>query len=814
MGVLRQFNWLGQERIDVPHLRSLESSIAADFDVLAGRAMAVSKPLVVRGFTISTAGAVGAAANNLTVIVADSILMNVNATESGSFFWVPASRAPEVLNATTNPVVTGSFTANQTNFVGVDIIRSADATTTDLVKSIDAGTLAEISKNVPLGRTLNYRFVISTSSFSSQPNLVPIAKVITNASNNVTSVIDARNLMFRVGSGGDFPNRSNAFSFPGGRNEDQVLNVFSGGDKAFNGMKDWVDAITTRVWEIGGGQWWYGPTADRNVKLTANPATVFTLTTGDNWEFVAGNLHWQGIRLVFDNSNGTGVFSNDIKDQTTNSPGLTDLVAGQCIYVDVDRTQTLSGGSALQPVKASLQTLGTPVVPGSRFILAWRDSFGVFTRDNKFSVGTAFPPATPSALGSVQLTYAAGTPATPLVAPQDANGVISNTATAGNNPGFAGTGLGTGPGVRGTGGATSGAGLAGTGGGPNGPGTTGTGTGTGAGVSGTGGGTSGTGVLGTGGGPNGIGVTGQGTGTGTGGTFTGGASNANGAIGNATGTGQGLRGLGSGIVSLTAGHTGVGVFGAGFGANDGGAGAYNNAGVFGQGGTSGAAGVVGFGDNGAGSGGIGVIGTGTGSQVGVQGTGGGVSGTGVAGIGGATNGIGVFGQGTGSGAGVQGNGGVTNAFGGNFTGGGTNGGGVNATGVGTGAGVVGNGGNGTNAPGVWGLAGTGSNAAGVRGDVGSALSIAGVFGRSLGFASIGVYGTCDTNNGIGVQAQATSTGALALQLVGNNVVGSRGAMNFTAQTNVTNTGLQAGDLFWDGTNLRFSKTNTTSVIIV
>ncbi len=186
MSILRQFNFLGQERIDVSHFRSLESSIAADVDVLAGRSLAASKPLVVRGFNIAMAGAIGALATTLQVVVADGIFFNINATESGTFFWVPSTRAPETLNST-NPNVTGSFTANQTNYIGVDLIRSADVTTSDLAKFLDAGTLLEISKNVPLGRTLNYRFVISTSAFSTQSNICPIAQVVTNASNIVTT---------------------------------------------------------------------------------------------------------------------------------------------------------------------------------------------------------------------------------------------------------------------------------------------------------------------------------------------------------------------------------------------------------------------------------------------------------------------------------------------------------------------------------------------------------------------------------------------------------------------------------------------------
>jgi hypothetical protein len=36
MSANRQLNLLGQWRLDVPHLRSIESSVAADFDLLAG----------------------------------------------------------------------------------------------------------------------------------------------------------------------------------------------------------------------------------------------------------------------------------------------------------------------------------------------------------------------------------------------------------------------------------------------------------------------------------------------------------------------------------------------------------------------------------------------------------------------------------------------------------------------------------------------------------------------------------------------------------------------------------------------------------
>src|SRR5882672_6503029 len=98
MSVLRQLNVLGQMRVDVPHIRSIESSIAADFDVVVGRGIAGDRALVVRGFTLSNV-AVGTTASEVQLITADGIIYNVNASESGSFLWVPPDRAVEQLTS-------------------------------------------------------------------------------------------------------------------------------------------------------------------------------------------------------------------------------------------------------------------------------------------------------------------------------------------------------------------------------------------------------------------------------------------------------------------------------------------------------------------------------------------------------------------------------------------------------------------------------------------------------------------------------------------------------------------------------------------
>lgn len=498
MSVLRQLNLLSQMRLDVPHIRALESSVAADFDVLAGRVMSGSKPSVIRGFNLANFSA-GTQATSVTLVVADAILMNIGASESGTFLWVPSNRAPESLDAALNPKVSGGFTAGQVNYIGLDLKRSADSTTADLVQFLDANTLIEAPKTVPLARTLDYRIVISTVPFSAQPNLVPVAKIRTNASNQVgaanTDVADCRNLLYRLGAGGDFPDRTHAFGWAQGRNDFNIvtgptIDPFQGGDKIFRHQKDWMDGVMTRLWELGGGESWYSPTADRNIRMLRSPPPAVFGSTTDNFEFISSNLHWQGLRIAFENSNGTATYYNQIADQLGNFPGLTDILPGECIYVDLDRTQNAS----VVARKAALDNLGVPSVPGSRIIIAWCGETGVIsTRDATYPVNSGGGvPATISALGLVKLSRVPTTPAFPIVI-SDTGGTISPLTTGqtgliiltnaggGNGNGLTTTGTGTGSGVNATGGASSGSGGTFLGGASNGSGVTSTAVGTGAG---------------------------------------------------------------------------------------------------------------------------------------------------------------------------------------------------------------------------------------------------------------------------------------------------------------------------------------------
>lgn len=296
MAVLRQDNLLGQERLDLPQLRAIESGTAADFDLLAGTILAGNQPYVVSGFNLSVnPNPIGLPANNLLLNVANGVLMSPLATESGTIFTVPSGTSPQVLNGVVNSNVTGSFSASSTNIVGIDLIRIADPTTSSVASFIPANaTLTsnnqEIQEIVPSARTLQFSITISNSTFGNSLNLVPIAIVVTDANNNVVSIEDARPMYFRLGSGSDSPNIYNDYGWPGGRFEYPItlstttgLDPFSGGDKSINSFKSWANAVTSRIQEIGGGQFWYSPISNLNMKL------IYGSPSGQATNWVLGN---------------------------------------------------------------------------------------------------------------------------------------------------------------------------------------------------------------------------------------------------------------------------------------------------------------------------------------------------------------------------------------------------------------------------------------------------------------------------------------------------------------------------------------------
>ena len=262
MAVKRQVNALSQMRLDIPVFRSLESAVSNDFDDLyRGLVIGENSTYLIRGFKINMTGAIGNNASSLQMIVENSAVLHGTDANSGTLLTVPTGTLAEVLNSGTNTKVSGSFVPGATNQVSLKFTRQTDATTTDLVAFWSPSTQLEFTKSVPLARVLDYQIVISSTGFDS--DALPIALVVTDASNNVISVTNQHPNLFRLGKGGTLtPDPQFEFPWSEGRAENPVTSTsstspFEGGDRQLRTLKDWIDAIMSILKEIKGTPFWY-----------------------------------------------------------------------------------------------------------------------------------------------------------------------------------------------------------------------------------------------------------------------------------------------------------------------------------------------------------------------------------------------------------------------------------------------------------------------------------------------------------------------------------------------------------------------------
>lgn len=295
MAVQRRVNWLSQQRVDVPDMRSVESAVSNDFDQLIQSFVTnTSQGYILRGFEISMTGAIGGAASSLQLIVDPGAVMHIAASQSGTILQVPPGTSPQQLNAATNTSVTGAFAPNSLNYVGLDYTRYIDPTTSAQVYIWDPTTLAETTKTAPRAQILQYQLSVSTTTWPT--NILPIAIVLTDAGNNVVAITDCRWLLFRLGTGGSSPDPFHKYPWTAqseGRTENPStssnngVSPFEGGDKMLFSLKDWMDAVMSSLLEINGGTYWYsGGSASSPgfpgsiAKLREDTANTFTAGVG------------------------------------------------------------------------------------------------------------------------------------------------------------------------------------------------------------------------------------------------------------------------------------------------------------------------------------------------------------------------------------------------------------------------------------------------------------------------------------------------------------------------------------------------------
>lgn len=510
MAIKRSGNFLSQQRLDVPHLKSIESGVAFDFDTLIGLSLSGKKPLVIRGLVLNADGMISRNASDLSINIAGSVVWHYGASESGSIFSISEDEASQVLSSS-NTNVSGSF-ASGDNYIGVDFYKTTDTSTSDLVKFIDVDLNQEISEVVPLARTVKYKIYISPEPFENTSNVIPIAKVVVSSTLIVSAISDCRPMLSRLGTGGSNPAPQGSYSW-GTRTEPAVTmssnsssSPFSGEDKSLSSLKDWMDAMMTSVWELRGGNSWYSNVYRDNVKLAYGPTvmangdnawllngTAVTLAksgtttvtvTLNNQPFVAGSR----VKITCANPNfPSGNYT--VTGTATNTFTYVDsgaAVVASGVAATIDDTAAISGlsliyenGSAsaynntiqsggyivpdgyclyvdlvrennatIVPQVSTLWSLASSAIPGRRMILAWRLGSNLYCKDKNYEAGRTFPTATTTALGLVRINAVAGSPTSPVVPVILADGSIT-IGVSGIGPAILGTNSSNGQGVQG-----------------------------------------------------------------------------------------------------------------------------------------------------------------------------------------------------------------------------------------------------------------------------------------------------------------------------------------------------------------------------
>jgi len=359
MAIKRQNRILSQQRLTVPIMKAIESGVSSDFDdLLRGYLAGYTTPYVIRGFYINILGnSFTQTADNLTLNTQNSGILHVQGSESGTLLIVNGS-AGDALSAT-NFRVKGAFVAGATNYISLSLVRTADANSVDTVVLWDVNSSTERPKLIPTATILDYRINISTTGFGTN---LPIATVTTNAGNIPTSIVDARNMIFRLGRGGAVPDPLYSYGWPGGRTEPPIIstgvlqNPFFGADKQITTQKEWMDAVMTSIKEIKGTPYWFsvggGGGASGLSLLSVNDDANLSELTG------TGYFTHDSVTLGQLSVSSDIYIRNVVTDSYFRIESFTKLLNdGQVLYIPLTRYKVIGGNIIIMPAAAPAAVL-------------------------------------------------------------------------------------------------------------------------------------------------------------------------------------------------------------------------------------------------------------------------------------------------------------------------------------------------------------------------------------------------------------------------------------------------------------------------
>lgn len=343
MAVLGRLLVSSAERLDLPDFLSIDSYTQGDFKYLMKSFIGNDKPYILTGFDVINPGA-AIGTQNISIRVADSVVYYPGSL-AGPFF-----HGLEEGNIQAAPLVP-ELRKNSTNYVYITLTTLGAAQDTRAFWDPDAngGVGGEFTQDVNTQSVLSADINVSVSAFPE--NTVPVCKVVVGA-NFIESIEDARDMMFRLGSGGLNPNPLATYQFRSepsstyARTEPNTLmsnsldpNSFQGGDKNIRTLKEWMDVVMTKLLELSGTTYWYEDTASFSLIEMFKDALATSIKSKGVWQSsdsTPGLLTWTEDIVLQSVSDSKDIIIRD---------GNKTLLDGQVMYIDQNRGEDINTGA-------------------------------------------------------------------------------------------------------------------------------------------------------------------------------------------------------------------------------------------------------------------------------------------------------------------------------------------------------------------------------------------------------------------------------------------------------------------------------------
>ncbi len=223
--------------MDLPDFRNIQDFVCADFKAIH-KLVWSDNNYVFSGFNST-----GVGTNTLSIAIADAAFI-VGADDGIIFIGAPSLA----------PLTTTSLTPSATNYVELYVDEdTGGADSRAFWDPTAAGGLgAEFSQIIDTFSFVQAKLNINTSNFTGDPDKVKICEVDVNGSGIITEIRDGRDLFFRLGRG----NNVN-FVYPWASRVEPADTQFTGADKDLHDVKDWADAVMTKLLELGGTTYWF-----------------------------------------------------------------------------------------------------------------------------------------------------------------------------------------------------------------------------------------------------------------------------------------------------------------------------------------------------------------------------------------------------------------------------------------------------------------------------------------------------------------------------------------------------------------------------